>query len=296
MFAGCGPVPIISIPVGAWVTTGGDAGFLAVRLRDGVRESQDRPRGRLPQAGHGRAERRAVRERRPHRRAAVGRPIRARPADRRQRGRRRSPRAAPGSARSARSPGPRFRRSRPLVFRSPGSGSTFVYIPKPRRGSYSFDEVAGSTPIRKVTVSYGEPRPEDQGVRPQGPAALLDRGLGSHKVTFFEQARRFQAPLGRARGRRGSIRLTPNPGPGGRRRVVALVESGRGLPRARRTVASFRAPRQGRLRRPGRPSAGPRRPARGHLEARRGGALLPRHDRHRRAASSGAASAGAGSR
>ena len=134
------------------------------------------------------------------------------------------------------------------MFPSEALKSTFVYVPRPRRGSYTFTEQAGSTPIVKTEISYGQPLPRIKARVRKGRLRYSIADLGVHRVTFFEQARGFQAPIGRARGRRGSIKLTPNPGPNGRRKVVALIESS-GLPRARRTVASFRA-RRTRLRAP----------------------------------------------
>jgi hypothetical protein len=60
-------------------------------------------------------------------------------------------------------------------------------------------------------------------------------------VTFFENGAGAARRIGAARGRAGTLRFTPAPGPAGPRSIAAFVERG-GLPRARLTVAHYVAP------------------------------------------------------
>jgi hypothetical protein len=74
--------------------------------------------------------------------------------------------------------------------------------------------------------------------------------LPGQKVTFAETSGASVAHvIGPARGRRGKLRFVPGRGPAGTRNIIAEV-SQRGLPRARRVVARYRAPGPARLARP----------------------------------------------
>ena len=88
----------------------------------------------------------------------------------------------------------------------------------------------------------------------------LARAAGQ-RVTFAEESGRVYREIGTTAKARGTIAFRPAPGPGGRRRIVAVVEQG-GIPYAKLTVARYKAPPQ---RRP----AAPRR-----LRLRRAGARL----------------------
>jgi hypothetical protein len=69
------------------------------------------------------------------------------------------------------------------------------------------------------------------------------------RITFSEAAAGVAHVIGAAHGRRGTLRFVPGAGPMGARRIVAQVTQ-RGLPRAQRVVARYRAPGPLRLARP----------------------------------------------
>ena len=73
--------------------------------------------------------------------------------------------------------------------------------------------------------------------------------VAGQRVTFAEESQRVYREIGTTSKARGTLRFRPAPGPGGRRRIVAIVEQG-GIPYAKLTVARYRAPS---MRRPGRP-------------------------------------------
>ncbi|HET8821062.1 MAG TPA: hypothetical protein VFM57_05905 [Thermoleophilaceae bacterium] len=165
-------------------------------------------------------------------------------------------------------------------FKTDGSGflwvregrDTYLMVRRPAGGTWRVEEQAGSPSIASVGQAGPLPRrPVWARVRGSGHRRVLDYRLKSvegQSVTFFEVGGRGgpSSPIGRARGRRGSIRFTPAEGPAGPRRIDALLESS-GLPRGTVTVARYRAPAPLRPARP--------RPA----VARRGDALVVRWGR-----------------
>lgn len=80
------------------------------------------------------------------------------------------------------------------------------------------------------------------------------RLAAGQRVTFAEEARRAYREIGSARKGRGDIGFRPAPGPGGKRRIVAIVEQG-GVPISKTTVARYRAPGTPRARAPRRVAA-----------------------------------------
>ena len=76
------------------------------------------------------------------------------------------------------------------------------------------------------------------------------RPLAGQSVTFAEESGRVYREIGSSAKARGALGFRPAPGPGGRRRIVAIVEQG-GVPWAKLTVAHYKAPG---TRRPHRPS------------------------------------------
>jgi hypothetical protein len=113
----------------------------------------------------------------------------------------------------------------------------------------------GSTPIAAATEARALPpvsvRARVTGRGPRRTLRYRIKPVPGQKVTFAETsvASRVAHVIGVARGRRGTLRFVPGHGPAGRRRIVAQV-SQRGLPRAERTVARYRAPGPLRLARP----------------------------------------------
>ena len=86
------------------------------------------------------------------------------------------------------------------------------------------------------------------------------KAIPGQVVTFAEQGRQAAQTIGKAHGTQGTLRFTPADGPGGTRRIIAMVAS-YGKPRKNLTVAQLRrAAAAPSPRRPGTsgPRAGPR--------------------------------------
>ena len=60
-------------------------------------------------------------------------------------------------------------------------------------------------------------------------------------TTFYEHQKNGARKLGVAKGKRGTIKFAPAAGPKGKRTIEAVVERG-GIPRLRKTIASYTAP------------------------------------------------------
>jgi hypothetical protein len=126
-----------------------------------------------------------------------------------------------------------------LVWQNTATDTTYVLLPHPRggrwtvKGRVAFVKTAGMRPAPKVSarVRHGVLRYRVAAVKGQ-------------RVTFEERGRGVSRTLATAT-RSGRMTFRPAAGPGGTRRIVALVEQD-GLPRKRMTVARFTAPRWAR--------------------------------------------------
>lgn len=131
-----------------------------------------------------------------------------------------------------------------LAFANRAERTTYVVLAQPRGGRWSVKAV-GDTDIAEVKTAGLRPAPAVRGsVSGKGRDLKVSYRVGQVKgqrVTFQEIGRGVSRTVATARGARGSFKLRPADGPGGRRRVVALVEQN-GLPRKRITVATFKAP------------------------------------------------------
>jgi len=143
--------------------------------------------------------------------------------------------AAPGSAGAS-----------AFALRVPSQGATYVAIPHPASGTWSVETNPGSPPITQVAVATPEPAPRVTG-RVSGRGAhrtLLYRltgGLGL-TATFSEVVGgEGSRVIGHSTGSKGAIRFVPGYGPAGSREIDALVQRD-GLPRARVTITTYRAP------------------------------------------------------
>jgi hypothetical protein len=71
--------------------------------------------------------------------------------------------------------------------------------------------------------------------------------VAGQRITFAEEGKRVYATIGSTAKARGALSFRPAPGPGGRRRIVAIVEQD-GVPYEKVTVARYKAPPTPRLR------------------------------------------------
>ncbi len=134
-----------------------------------------------------------------------------------------------------------------LVFHNPQTNTTYFVLKAPRAGTWTVEPAADSVPITGVQAADGLPDPRITASvkRAAGRDRMLSykvTPLPGQKVTFAEQGNGAARPIGgTAKNGRGAVRFTPADGPGGRRKIVAVVSS-YGKPRTQRTVATYVAP------------------------------------------------------
>jgi hypothetical protein len=143
--------------------------------------------------------------------------------------------------------------------------TTYVVIGRPTPGRWRIEAMPDSSPVVAIETADALPEAEVRGTlrRVRRGSARRElryrvKPIEGQRVTLVELGRDVRRTLGRARDGRGVRRFRPAFGPGGPRRIVAMV-SQRGLPRTEITVARFRAeaprplgrPRTVRLRRRG---------------------------------------------
>ena len=167
-----------------------------------------------------------------------------------------------------------LRTAEAIAFHTP-DGTTWFVLRRPAAGEWRVEELPGSSPVARVVAADGLPEPSVRAsVTRRGGKRILKyrvKPLPNQRVRFSEVGRGAAREIGAAQGRRGRIAFRPLDGPGGRRSIVATVESS-GTPRASLPVASFTAP-------PPRPPAKPRK----LRVKRRGGAVAIRWKRAARA-------------
>jgi hypothetical protein len=136
-------------------------------------------------------------------------------------------------------PSKALKSARALAWQNTGTDTTYVLLVRPRGGRWTVDgavaevKTAGMRPAPKVSATL-------RGHRLRYRVAAVK----GQRVTFEERGRGVSRTIATAT-RSGSASFRPADGPGGRRRIVALVEQD-GLPRTRITVARFTAPRRAR--------------------------------------------------
>lgn len=130
------------------------------------------------------------------------------------------------------------------LFASQGEETTYVVVKRPAAGTWTLID-DGAVPIRRIRQAFGLPRPSvHASVTGRARRRTLQwrlRPIQGQRVRFIEVGRDVRNVIATTRARRGQASFRPADGPGGRRRVVALVEQN-GLPRARIAAGSYRAP------------------------------------------------------
>jgi hypothetical protein len=126
-----------------------------------------------------------------------------------------------------------------------GGDRTFVGLRNPAAGHWTVEAADGSPAITALAVARALPAPEVSAKvgghgRRRALSYRVTTGNGL-RTTFLEVGRAGGRVIGVAKRSRGTLRFAPGPGPGGPRRIVALVER-RGIPRLQETVATFVAP------------------------------------------------------
>jgi hypothetical protein len=154
----------------------------------------------------------------------------------------------PGGARIEDTPGAKSQTASALAFHVPEKSTTFFVLKRPAAGTWSVEPLDGSVPIAGVKVADGLDDPKATGSVRRAAPGSRDRVLSytinkvpGQKITFAEQGKGAARPLGTAKGSGGTLRFTPADGPGGTRKIIALVSS-YGKPRKELTIASYVAP------------------------------------------------------
>ena len=124
------------------------------------------------------------------------------------------------------------------------TGATYVVVKHPAAGTWTLTN-AGPVLVRQIREAYGLPKPSVHAqVSGRGQARTLTwrlRPLPGQKVEFAEYGTDVRHLITTTAKASGKVRFTPQTGPAGRRRIVAIVEQ-YGLPRATVDLGSFRAP------------------------------------------------------
>jgi hypothetical protein len=138
-----------------------------------------------------------------------------------------------------------------FALKVPSHSATYLALRHPASGTWSVETNPGSPSIAQVAVATSQPPPKVTAhVTGSGTRRTLVyrvRGGGAGVRATFEE---LVGPdgsrvIGHSTGPQGAIRFTPSYGPGGNRRIEALVERD-GVPRARVAVATYLAPAPGR--------------------------------------------------
>lgn len=123
--------------------------------------------------------------------------------------------------------------------------ATYVAVQRPATGTWRVEADPAGPAIAEIAQAANLPAPRASGsVGGRSRARTLRYRVTTGNgltTTFVERWSGGQRTLGSARGKAGTLRFAPAPGPAGRREVVALVARD-GVPRLERTVATYAAP------------------------------------------------------
>jgi len=121
-----------------------------------------------------------------------------------------------------------------------------LLIPRPAAGTWTVTPQPGSAAITGLALARDVPAPRLSGrVRRRGSRRELRwtaRAIPGQTLSFYEEGEGVLRRIGASAGTRGTIRFSPIPGRGGRRRVTAIVSQG-GLPRTKVKLATYVLPR-----------------------------------------------------
>jgi hypothetical protein len=130
------------------------------------------------------------------------------------------------------------------LIESPDEQTTYVVLNRPRKGTYTATPLADSPPISSMGqyAVLPDPRARVRVTRASGDVRLLRWSLRTVKgqsAAFVERGAGVAHTLVNTRASRGLVRFRPAYGPGGKRRIVAIVRE-HGLPRRELLLAHFK--------------------------------------------------------
>src|SRR5439155_14591667 len=137
-----------------------------------------------------------------------------------------------------------------MLVQNPDTHTTYVLVAHPPAGAWTITPQPGSAPITDVQQADPLPAPNVRAsVTGKGAKRRLAwklTAIKGQKVTFVERSGSVARVLGRTTGAAGSMNFAPADGPGGTRRIEAIVEQD-GFVREVDKVARFVAPKPRRL-------------------------------------------------
>ncbi|WCB92370.1 hypothetical protein DSM104299_01063 [Baekduia alba] len=133
-----------------------------------------------------------------------------------------------------------------IAFHVPETNTTYFVVKAPAAGAWTIEPAADSVPVTGVKAADGldDPKVTTHLTRAADGRRELKYTINSvpgQKVTFAEQGKGAAQAIGTAKGLQGTLRFTPADGPGGTRKIIAMVSSN-GRPRTTLTVGSYVAP------------------------------------------------------
>ena len=145
----------------------------------------------------------------------------------------------PGGQRIEDTPGTKSETAASIAFHNPKTNTTYFVLKAPAAGAWTVEPLADSTPVTGVQAADGLADPKVSGSVKRAAGGGRTRVLSynvaprpGQKVTFAEQGTAAAKPIGGvAKDGRGTLRFTPADGPGGTRKIIAMVSS-YGKPRA----------------------------------------------------------------
>jgi hypothetical protein len=133
-----------------------------------------------------------------------------------------------------------------VVFHDPDTNTTYFAVKNPAAGAWQVVPQDDSVAVTSVRSASGleDPQITAHVKKGSGGKRVLTyriKPIPGQAVSFAEQGRQVAQQLGNAHGTEGSLRFTPADGPGGTRRIIAIITNN-GAPRKNLTVASYVAP------------------------------------------------------
>lgn len=126
-----------------------------------------------------------------------------------------------------------------IIIPQPSDQSTYVAIAAPERGTWTITPLDGAD-IAPVLTAQQLPPARVSGSLAKGRLRFSASRIAGQVIRFTEQGRETSREIGSTTKATGSIGFTPMRGPAGPRSIIATVEQD-GMPRARVTIARFRA-------------------------------------------------------
>lgn len=133
-----------------------------------------------------------------------------------------------------------------IAFHTADTNTTYFVVKNPAAGAWQIVPQPDSSAVTGIQSADGLEQPQVTAHVRKAAGGKREltykvKAIPGQQVTFAEQGKQAAQTIGKAKGTEGSLRFTPADGPGGTRRIIAMVAS-YGKPRKNLTVASYVAP------------------------------------------------------